>query len=74
MDEKLAIDEIKERAERLGVSMLSLCNDLGIDYTSLQRWKSKDPKSITTYRKLVGKLDELEQNGGANVTTATIPG
>lgn len=57
---KLAINEIKDRAEKLGISMASLCEGI-TDPTVLQRWNKKNPKSVETYRTLTEKLDKLEK-------------
>lgn len=42
MDYKLAINEILQRAEKLGVPKRDLCRDVGVSVSTLYRWQQDD--------------------------------
>jgi len=51
---------LKTRCAAAGTSLKSICEEAGIVPQALTPWKSKDPKSIETLRKLEAVLDKLE--------------
>lgn len=55
-----AFEELSKRAKEAGTSIYKLCQDLGVHYQTLHKWKQRDPDSIATLRKFEAKLKEIE--------------
>ena len=53
--------KIKERADALNVSISLVCREAGVDRSIIERWKSKDPKSIDTLNAINAAFEKLEK-------------
>ena len=53
--------EIKNRCESLNVSISLVCREAGVDRSIIERWKSKDPKSIDTLNAINKAFEKLEK-------------
>lgn len=56
-----AYEEIKEKCSELDVSISSVCKEASVDRQLVERWKKQDPKSIVIYNKLIGILNDKQQ-------------
>lgn len=56
-----AYEEIKEKCEQLDISISSVCKEASVDRQLVERWKKQDPKSIVIYNKLIGILNDKQQ-------------
>jgi predicted regulator of amino acid metabolism with ACT domain len=56
-----AYEEIKEKCSELDVSISSICKEASVDRQLVERWKKQDPKSIVIYNKLIGILNDKQQ-------------
>ena len=54
-------NKIKERAKRSGISLVQLCNQVGISRETLENWKEKEPKTLVILHKINKALEEAEE-------------
>ena len=54
-------DIIKKRCKAVGTDVSKLCDMVGRNRNSIQRWKDENPKSVQILVDLQNKLDELEE-------------
>ena len=53
------VTELKLRAVSKGVSLTKVCDMAGINRGVLSHWAKKEPKTLTTLRKINAVLDTL---------------
>lgn len=58
MDRNIVI-ELKLRAVSKGVSLTKVCDMAGVNRGVLSHWAKKEPKTLTTLRKINAVLDTL---------------
>lgn len=54
-------NKIKERAKRSGISLVQLCNQVGISRDTLENWKRKEPNTLVILQKINKALEEAEE-------------
>ena len=52
--------EIKERCEKIKVSIKSILNESGVDKNTVYNWKKKEPKCFDEYEKIDNILKQKE--------------
>lgn len=53
-------DKLLRNANRKGISLRSLCKELGINYISLSRWKRTEPECFRIHHALNALLEKKE--------------
>lgn len=51
---------LKSECDSLGISISQLCREADVDRSVVERWKSKDPKSIEILNSLKGALERIK--------------
>lgn len=59
-NEELIYEEITRRAAKLNIPVAHLFKMIGKNANIMQRWKDKNPLSISIYKQIDAKLNELE--------------
>lgn len=53
-------DSLKVRCAQAGTNLTEVCKRAGVDRSSLERWKRKEPKTITIIRKIETEIEKIE--------------
>ena len=59
--DNLVVQQWKDRAEKVGVSLAYLCGIAGIDTSTMQRWKTKVPTAVQSFSDIEAELKRLEE-------------
>lgn len=51
---------LKAECEKAGISLSQLCREADVDRSVVERWKTKDPKSIETLNALKSALARIQ--------------
>lgn len=52
---------IGNECKKTGVSVAELCRVAGVERSHFQRWKTRTPRSIKTFNRLMAALDHLDE-------------
>lgn len=62
METSSVYDNLRKRCALAGVSLLKACEAAQVDYSTIAKWKKKNPKTIETHERLIAAIERLNVN------------
>lgn len=57
---KTIVDELRAECKAAGTNLTEICRETGVDRSGVQRWAKKEPKTLTSLRKIREKIQEKQ--------------